>query len=80
MRVIKFTGQQQNEPREIPNEEDLEGLIQEGLLAEFVRRILEWKGRADYEYFRTQWDLHPNQVDEAIELLEDVETVQLNST
>lgn len=73
MPFLKYRGRQAEEPREIPDTEELERLLHEGLHQEFVRRILEWKGEASYEYFQNQWDLRLHEIKEAAESLEDVE-------
>lgn len=79
MQYLEYTGSRQDVPREVPDRDELEDLLREGLHPEFLRRILQWKGEADYDYLQTQWDLRPDEIQEAAESLEDVEIKEIDT-
>lgn len=80
MRYLEYTGRRPGQPREIPDRENLEALLRQNRHQELIRRILEWKGEAEYEYFQTRWDLRPDEIQHAAESLEDVEIKNVNMT
>jgi hypothetical protein len=71
--MLVYTRIRSDEPREVPDWDELESLLEQDLYEEFIRRILEWKGEANYEYFRDRWDLRPDEITNAATSLEDVE-------
>jgi hypothetical protein len=80
MEIIRSTRQTtEGLPSEPPSRESLEELAREGLAAELIRRVLEWKGEATMEYFYFQWDLRQDEVRSAVNSLEDVQIEQINA-
>lgn len=77
MKILKYIGPQREEeeaePLRPPSDEHLENLLREGLIPQFVREIVEWKDEVDYSYFERHWGVSEEEIDQALEELEDVE-------